>query len=75
LFAQNTVGDSNTAESGPQNIPRGRIYSFKANYDGIPAADYIPCLDPNNKPCMFDIITQQPFYNQGTGEDFTYGII
>lgn len=74
LFAQNTVGDSNNAEGGPQNIPRGRIYSFKANYDGIPIADYIPCLDPNNKPCMFDLITQQPFYNKGNGEDFKYGL-
>lgn len=74
LFAQNTVGASNNAEGGSQNIPRGRIYSFKANYDGIPAADYIPCLDPNNKPCMFDLITQQPFYNKGNGEDFKYGL-
>ena len=28
----------------------------------------IPCLDNNNKPCMYDTVTGQTFYNQGTGE-------
>lgn len=53
----------------------GRVYSCELALDGILLRNFIPCLDPNNKPCMFDIITQQPFYNQGDGKDFTYGII
>lgn len=28
----------------------------------------IPSLDQSGKPCMFDTVTKQPFYNQGTGE-------
>lgn len=28
----------------------------------------IPCLDNNNEPCMYDTISKQAFYNQGTGE-------
>jgi len=32
----------------------------------------IPALDPNNRPCMYDTVSKQPFYNAGTGE-FLYG--
>ena len=28
----------------------------------------IPCLDENGVPCMYDTISKQTFYNQGTGE-------
>ena len=34
--------------------------------------DLIPVLDKNNIPCMFDKVTKQFFYNQGTGQ-FLYG--
>lgn len=53
----------------------GRLYEAKITENDKLLYHFIPCLDPNNKPCMFDIITQQPFYNQGNSEDFTYGII
>lgn len=29
---------------------------------------YIPVLDSEERPCMFDTVTKQSFYNQGTGE-------
>lgn len=32
----------------------------------------IPSLDRQNRPCMFDLVTRTPFYNQGTGE-FLWG--
>lgn len=51
----------------------GRLYEAKISENDKLLYHFIPCLDSNNKPCMFDIITQQPFYNQGNGEDFTYG--
>lgn len=35
-------------------------------------ADFIPVLDWNNVPCMYDKVTDDLFYNQGTGE-FLYG--
>lgn len=31
----------------------------------------LPCLDETGTPCMYDVITNTPYYNQGTG-DFTY---
>lgn len=51
----------------------GYIYSFSANYDGTPAANYIPALDTAGRPCMFDLVTKKPFYNAGTGSDFIAG--
>ena len=50
----------------------GRIYYFKLWNNGALVRYFIPALDPNGKPCMWDAVTKQPFYNQGTGE-FTYG--
>lgn len=35
--------------------------------------DFVPAIDPNGRPCMYDLVTRQPFYNQGTGE-FTYSL-
>lgn len=35
--------------------------------------DFIPALDPSDKPCMYDLVSKQPFYNQGTEADFTVG--
>ena len=50
----------------------GRIYYFKLWNNGALVRYFIPALDPNGRPCMWDVVTKQPFYNQGTGE-FTYG--
>ena len=31
----------------------------------------LPCIDPTGTPCMYDTVTQKPFYNSGIG-DFLY---
>ena len=36
------------------------------------AQKLVPCLDTEGVPCMFDLISQKPFYNAGTGS-FTWG--
>lgn len=46
----------------------GRIYSVKISSRG----DFIPCKDPNGVVCMYDKVSRQFFYNQGTG-DFIAG--
>ena len=48
-----------------------RIHSFSMYNKGIPVIDYVPCVDAAGVPCMYDTVSKQPFYNQGTGE-FTY---
>ena len=51
---------------------RGRIYSCK-HYSGDELIqDFVPCLDTGGVPCMFDLVSQKPFYNAGTGS-FTWG--
>ena len=53
-----------------------KVYSFSIidmeNDNSI--LDFVPCLDNNNKPCMYDTVSKTTFYNQGTGE-FSYGSI
>ena len=50
----------------------GRIYSCKHYSGNELIQDFVPCLDANGKPCMFDFISQKPFYNKGPGS-FTWG--
>ena len=51
---------------------KGRIYSCK-HYSGDELIqDFVPCLDTEGVPCMFDLVSQKPFYNVGTGS-FTWG--
>lgn len=49
--------------SGPS-----RISNFSIVRDGEKMLDMIPAIDPSGIPCMYDTVTKQPFYNQGTGE-------
>ena len=45
-----------------------KIYNFKFYENDTLIQDLIPCLDNNAIPCMYDTISGQTFYNQGTGE-------
>lgn len=70
IFTTNRNGQPQVAEA---YIQQYRLYGFsikKANDELI--MNFVPCLDKNGKPCMFDTVSKQPFYNQGTGE-FLYG--
>lgn len=51
-----------------------RIKYFKMN-TSISSIDLIPAIDPNGRPCMYDLVTQQPFYNSGTGEFLTGPVV
>ena len=51
---------------------QGRIYSCK-HYSGDELIqDFVPCLDTEGVPCMFDFVSRKSFYNKGTGS-FTWG--
>ena len=62
LFGLNNAG---SAASG--NLSSVRIYYWKAYEGDIVVRDFIPVLDNNNVPCMYDKVSGQLFYNQGTG--------
>lgn len=49
-----------------------RIYSFKIQNGDELYRNFVPALDTKNRPCLYDTVSKQPFYNQGTGE-FLYG--
>jgi len=49
-----------------------KVYYTKI-YDGDNLVrDYIPVIDTSNRPCLFDKVGKECYYNQGTGE-FLYG--
>lgn len=49
-----------------------RIYSCWIEVNGVLVRDFIPVLDMNDVPCMYDKVSGGFFYNKGTGK-FTYG--
>ena len=46
----------------------GKIYWFKIYNNNILVRDFIPVLDNNNVPCLFDRVEFKFYYNQGTGQ-------
>ena len=69
LFSWN----KNTGSISGSNAPfGGRIFRAKITQGDYLAHDFVPCLDANDRPCMYDLITQTPFYNQSGGEEFAY---
>lgn len=49
-----------------------KLYSSKIYVNGTLIRDYIPVLDLNNTPCLYDKVEGKFYYNAGTG-DFLYG--
>lgn len=45
----------------------GKVYFVKIWDNNTLVRDFIPVLDFNNTPCMYDKVSGQFFYNQGTG--------
>lgn len=56
LFRANTIFGS------------AKMASFTLERDGQVLMEYIPALDTSGKPCMYDTISSDTFYNTGTGE-------
>ena len=68
LFGCNKLNSLSTGDS-----MIGRIYCATITEGEEVVMDLIPCLDDNGKPCMYDLVTQTPFYNANTEEeDFSY---
>ena len=70
LFAFEQAPNSSSTSSIDCGV--GRCKQLKIWNDNTIVRHFIPALDPNNIACMYDIVTSQYFYNQGTGE-FKYG--
>lgn len=73
LFIRNNPRGNVSLQTGSFRLSNARCYAFAANYNGENVADYVPALDPDGVPCMYDRVTKKPFYNSGTGT-FGYAI-
>lgn len=49
-----------------------KIYSFLIYDNGTLVRSFWPCLDPNGVACLYDKVSEEYFYNAGSGE-FTAG--
>lgn len=56
------ISSANTDYAG-----KSKIYYFQMYQSDQLTLDLIPVLDQNNIPCMYDKVSDQFFYNQGTG--------
>ena len=62
LFALNNIG----------RYTFSKLYSSKIYDNDTLARDYIPVIDSSERPCLFDKVSRECYYNQGTGE-FLWG--
>ena len=53
---------------------KAKMSYFKIYENDKLVMDLIPCLNSNNIPCMYDIVSRKTFYNKGTGE-FIAGLL
>lgn len=72
LFAWNGYNNSNTAIKMNNII---KIYYYKVyNSSDELIMHLIPCIDTNNEYCMYDVVNDVFYYNQGSGR-FSIGAI
>ena len=62
LFAVNTAGRAQIMPSG------SRMYYTKIWQNDILVRDFIPVLDKDGTPCMYDKVEGKFYYNAGTGQ-------
>ena len=53
---------------------KGRIYRAQITEGDNIIRDFIPCLDADGVPCMYDIIEPKAYYNESTTSTFLYKI-
>ena len=63
---------TNTPNTTTSRVFNGRIYRIKISEGTEIVRDYVPALDPNGKPCMYELMEGKPYYNEGDYEDFDY---
>ena len=60
--------------SGSGVVNKGKIYYVKIYDNDVLVRDFIPVLDKDGTPCMYDKVEHKLYYNAGTG-DFIAGPI
>lgn len=52
---------------------RGRIYRVKISEGTEIVRDFVPCLNPDGEPCMFEYIEGKEYKNNSTNDIFIFG--
>lgn len=68
IFATNWSGQS-LRDNG-----KGRIYRVKISQEGEIVRDFIPCLDAEGKPCMYELFGGTSHYNGNKNDELLYEI-
>ena len=66
-------GKANNSDVVNSFTPKTRLWYARLLVNDVLVRDFLPYLDPEGEPCMVDILTGKPYYNQGTGT-FSYKI-
>ncbi len=67
-----TIFCVNTNNTDNYYFYKGKAYYLKISKENDIIGYFLPVLDKDNVPCMYDIITKRTFYNKGSDE-FLYG--
>lgn len=72
--SSSTVYLFNLNLSSGNYVAAAKVWSYRHTRNGVSIRDLVPCYrKSDNKPGMFDLVTNEFFTNNGTGE-FLYGI-
>ena len=72
LFTINVGGSlPNSVWNTVENGHCGKIFRAKISQGDTVVRDYVPALDPDGVPCMFEVFTGEAYYNQGSGKFLT----
>ena len=66
-YTQGLLGTWKICSSNSSYPFAGKLYYFKAYQNGVVVRDFIPVLDQDGVPCMFDKVSSLFFYSVGTG--------
>lgn len=63
---------SNRATIGAWTADNVRMARWTLKNGGQPVRDMFAALDPTGAPCMYDLVTETPYYNDSKVGDFAY---
>lgn len=72
VFAQSHATETPVIQADTTVPMKLYALSFYNNSTGNIIDDFVPCLDSNNVPCLYGLISKVTYYNAGSGT-FLYG--
>ena len=74
-FDTNLVGEWTLwSDPAKSSYVTGKIWGHSLSIAGQVILKFLPALDAAGRPCMFDLVSKQPFYNLRAGSEFIAGL-